>query len=49
MRSDSPWSITAEPDENDIMLWYAIILGPDDTPWEGGVFKLKFVFPQDYP
>ena len=22
---------------------------PDDTPWEGGVFKLSLAFTEDYP
>lgn len=31
------------------MEWEAIIFGPDDTEWEGGVFRLKLKFPDDYP
>ena len=26
-----------------------MILGPDDTPWEGGTFKLLLEFSEDYP
>ena len=37
-------SITAVPDDDNIMKWQAIIFGPDETEWEGGVFKLKMVF-----
>ena len=29
--------------------WKAIILGPDDTCWEGGIFALKMVFPDEFP
>lgn len=24
-------------------------MGPDDTPWEGGIFQLRLVFTPDYP
>ena len=27
----------------------AVIFGPDDTPWEGGTFKLSLTFTEDYP
>ena len=49
MLKDKNFLITAEPDENNIKIWYAIILGPDDTVWEGGVFKLKLEFTEEYP
>ena len=26
------------------MVWQAVIFGPDDTPWEGGTFKLVLEF-----
>jgi ubiquitin-conjugating enzyme E2 A len=26
-----------------------VILGPDDTDWEGGVFHLSIVFTEEYP
>merc|ERR1712129_289589 len=32
-----------------IMLWDAVIFGPDDSPWEGGTFKLSMAFSEDYP
>jgi len=31
------------------MDWEAVLIGPDDTIWEGGVFKLTMKFSQDYP
>jgi ubiquitin-conjugating enzyme E2 G2 len=38
-------SITAGPVSEDNMLeWDALIQGPDDTPYEGGVFAAKLVF-----
>ena len=29
--------------------WEAIIIGPDDTEWENGFFKLIITFGKDYP
>ena len=46
---DKNFLITAEPNEDNMMIWYAIILGPDDTVWEGGVFKLQLEFTDEYP
>lgn len=31
------------------MAWQGVILGPDDTAWEGGTFKLLLEFTEDYP
>jgi ubiquitin-conjugating enzyme E2 A len=30
-------------------MWHAVIFGPEDTPWEGGTFKLNLTFSEDYP
>jgi len=30
-------------------LWDAHIIGPKDTPYEGGFFELKIAFPEEYP
>ena len=35
--------------DTNIMLWQAVIFGPDETPWEGGTFKLMLEFTEDYP
>ena len=35
--------------ENDIFNWDAIIMGPDDSPWEGGIFQLKIKIDSEYP
>ena len=41
---------SAGPINNDNMYeWEAFIIGPDDTPYQGGTFKLKITFPQNYP
>ena len=49
MTSDPPSGINAAPLENNIMVWTAVIFGPDDTPWEGGTFSLVLEFSEDYP
>ncbi|BFF94167.1 ubiquitin-conjugating enzyme E2 5A-like [Drosophila madeirensis] len=35
--------------EDDAYRWLATILGPTDTLYEGGKFKLELLFPSDYP
>ena len=37
------------PDSENILKWAALIRGPKDTPYEGGVFQLKIVCGTDYP
>jgi ubiquitin-conjugating enzyme E2 A len=49
MTSDPPSGINAAPLEQNIMVWQAVIFGPDDTPWEGGTFGLVLEFSEDYP
>ncbi|XP_009631942.1 ubiquitin-conjugating enzyme E2 2-like isoform X1 [Nicotiana tabacum] len=46
---DPPLGINGAPYGNNIMLWNAVIFGPDDTPWDGGTFKLTLQFTEDYP
>ncbi|KAJ6526572.1 ubiquitin-conjugating enzyme/RWD-like protein, partial [Mycena vulgaris] len=41
---------TAGPiSEDDLFTWEALICGPKETPFEGGVFAAKLTFPTDYP
>ena len=43
-------SIHASPiDENNMLLWKAEIVGPQDTPYENGLFNLIIEFSSDYP
>ncbi|KAK8657591.1 hypothetical protein V6N13_035822 [Hibiscus sabdariffa] len=49
LQHDPPAGISGAPQDNNIMLWNAVIFGPDDTPWDGGTFKLTLQFTEDYP
>jgi len=49
LQNDPPSGISGTPTENNIMLWNAVIFGPEDSPWEGGTFKLSLTFTEDYP
>jgi len=46
---DPPPGINAGPQDDDWFNWTACIQGPAGTPYEGGLFFLSIVFPQDYP
>lgn len=41
--------IFAQPLEEDLLTWTAIILGPDNTPFENGTFSLVLTFDEGYP
>ena len=49
LQNDPPQGVQAAPLDNNVMAWQAVIFGPDDTPWEGGTFKLLLEFTEDYP
>lgn len=39
----------ASPSEDQLDHWVGYIRGPEDTPFEGGEFRLDIHFPADYP
>lgn len=49
LQGDPPDGISAAPNPDNIMLWNAVIFGPEDTPFEDGTFKLVLQFDESYP
>ena len=49
IQKDTPVNCSAGPNNNDLFNWEATIIRPTETPYEGGIFKLKILFPADYP
>ena len=50
IQKDTPENCSAGLNNtNDLFNWDATIIGPTETPYEGGIFYLKMLFPADYP
>jgi ubiquitin-protein ligase len=49
LKTAPPPGIIAEPDESNILKWFYVIRGPSETPFEGGVYIGKLIFPSEYP
>ncbi|KAL6554169.1 Ubiquitin-conjugating enzyme E2 36 [Orobanche minor] len=41
--------ISASPSEENMRYFNVMILGPTQSPYEGGVFKLELFLPEEYP
>lgn len=50
MHNEPPEGCSAAPvNESNLFVWNASIIGPDESPWEGGIYGLRLVFPEQYP
>lgn len=49
LQQDAPPGVNGSPNHDNIMIWNAVIFGPDDTAWDGGTFRLTLEFSEDYP
>lgn len=49
LQQDPPEGVNACPRADNIMAWKAVIFGPVDTIWDGGVFRLSIEFSEEYP
>jgi ubiquitin-conjugating enzyme E2 A len=49
-RDDPPEGTSASPvSEDNLLVWDASIVGPEDSPWEGGIYSMKIKFEENYP
>ena len=47
---DAPSGVSASPSsEDNLFQWNATVIGPDESPWEGGIYTLRLQFPDQYP
>ena len=46
---DEVSNLYAQPRGDNLLIWEAVIFGPEETIWDGGCFKLILEFNEEYP
>lgn len=49
LKKDPVPYVVAEPAPSNILEWYYVVRGPENTPYEGGMYLGKLVFPREFP
>lgn len=49
LKKDPVPYIVAEPLASNILEWRYVVTGPPDTPYEGGLYHGRLVFPPEFP
>tara|TARA_B100000029_G_C17331955_1_gene871993 strand:- start:87 stop:551 length:465 start_codon:yes stop_codon:yes gene_type:complete len=49
IQTDTPFNCSAGPVDDNLYKWEATLIGPEGTPYEGGIFKVSIKFPDEYP
>ncbi|KAK9477656.1 ubiquitin-conjugating enzyme/RWD-like protein [Lipomyces japonicus] len=50
IKAEGSTEFTARPrSDSDLLNWEVTIFGPNETPYQGGTFKLELVLPPQYP
>jgi len=49
LKKDPVPYIVAEPLQNNILEWHYLVRGPENSPYEGGIYHGKLKFPPEFP
>ncbi|XP_076179879.1 ubiquitin-conjugating enzyme E2 J2 [Ptiloglossa arizonensis] len=49
LKKDPVPYVLAEPVPSNILEWHYVVKGPEETPYEGGFYHGKLIFPEQFP